>query len=402
MRIRNTSLRTTVLVLGVAQLLVASSVVVLAAKCKSDTLGDLALQKVLDDGSQIFGPANASAIADKAKAANWMSWVPDSTPLVHLNIPGTHETSTWNFSQAQRDSLRQNTDPANGVLDAVYYRCQQASILDSLNAGFRFFDLRYAFDPTWTRLVFWHSQALISAVTTVEDVLYGFYAWLDAHPRETLILSFQYEGSTQSGAGNDAAVQAALFSILTSSAARAYFLPLKDELPTLGAARGKIILFRRFDMDQSPPSYEVALPGLHMSPANWPDDGKDFALVYNTAKNLTAYVEDYYEPDDVVGNAADNIAAKFAVTTQHLAKAAAPDQAPDSLFITFASGTHSEDVPPVTPEIMALGNGTDTPNGGMNQQLLPFLKTMKGKRVGIVVLDFWDTPGDLAKTILEL
>ncbi len=49
-----------------------------------------------------------------------------------------------------------------------------------------------------------------------------------------------------------------------------------------------------------------------------------------------------------------------------------------------------------------IGNGTQTPDGGVNQQLVPFLKTLKGKRVGIVVLDFWDTPEDLAGIILEL
>ncbi len=380
------------LFLAVRLLLAAS--LTCAANCV--TLADLALQKVLDDGSQIFGVNTTNAAA-----ADWMAGLPDETLLVHMNIPGTHETATWNFSQATRDSLAQNTNPANGVADASFYRCQGASILDSLNAGVRFFDMRYALDPTFTRLVFWHSQALMSGVTTVEDVLFGFSAWLDAHPGEALILSFQYEGSTQAGASNNAAVQAELFRILTSRAARKYFLQTKDALGTLGEARGKIVLFRRFDMDQSPAGYETALPGLHLSPADWPDDGKDFALVYNAAENLTAYVEDYYEPDDLVDeDAAANIAAKLNATTSHLAKAVA--EAPDSLFITFASAEHTVNAPPVTPEVMAVGNGTATPDGGVNQQLVPFLQTLKGKRVGIVVLDFWDTPEDLVGTILSL
>ncbi|KAH8894767.1 PLC-like phosphodiesterase [Thozetella sp. PMI_491] len=379
-----------------SRLLLAAS---LARAANCVTLADLALQKVLDDGSQIFGVASAAAA--NASRADWMAAVHDDTPLVHMNIPGTHETSTWNFSQATRDSLAQNTNPDNGVADAIYYRCQSASILDSLDAGYRFFDLRYAFDPTYTRLVFWHSEALMSGVTTVEDVLFGFYSWLDRHPTEALILSFQYEGSTQKGASNNAAVQAELFRILTSRAARKYFLQTKDEIGTLGAARGKITLFRRFDMDHSPASYEAELPGLHLSPANWPDDGKDFALVYNTAKNLTAYVEDYYEPDDIVGGGAvENIDAKFNATAAHLAKAAA--EAPDSLFLTFASAEHNVNVPPITPEVMALGNGTDTPKGGVNQQLVPFLQTLKGKRVGVVIVDFWDTPEDLVGTILSM
>jgi len=59
--------------------------------------------------------------------------------------------------------------------------------------------------------------------------------------------------------------------------------------------------------------------------------------------------------------------------------------------------------PPETPRIMALGNGTElTPLGGVNQQLVPFLKGLEGKRVGIVMFDFFGTPGDLAQTLLNL
>jgi hypothetical protein len=39
---------------------------------------------------------------------------------------------------------------------------------------------------------------------------------------------------------------------------------------------------------------------------------------------------------------------------------------------------------------MAIGNGTLTPQGGVNQRLLPFLKKQKGKRVGIVTAEATD------------
>jgi 1-phosphatidylinositol phosphodiesterase len=75
---------------------------------------------------------------------------------------------------------------------------------------------------------------------------------------------------------------------------------------------------------------------------------------------------------------------------------------PDSLFWSFASSNHDVDSPPETPRIMALGNGAElTPKGGVNQQLVPFLKGMKGKRVGIVMFDFFDTPGDLVQALLD-
>jgi 1-phosphatidylinositol phosphodiesterase len=45
-----------------------------------------------------------------------------------------------------------------------------------LDAGIRVFDLRYAFDVTNTSLVFYYSQALLSEATTLDDVLFSFYA----------------------------------------------------------------------------------------------------------------------------------------------------------------------------------------------------------------------------------
>ena len=129
--------------------------------------------------------------------------------------------------------------------------------------------------------------------------------------------------------------------------------------------------------------------------------------MYNTALNLTAYIEDYYEPDDLGDNssAADNIAAKVNATVSHLDLAAS--EALDdggSLFITFASAEHNTAMPvAVTPRVMALGiDNSSTPLGGVNQQISPAIKSLEGRRLGIVVVDFWDEPRDLIGSILGL
>jgi 1-phosphatidylinositol phosphodiesterase len=215
------------------------------------------------------------------------------------------------------------------------------------------------------------------------------------------MLSFQYEGSTTLYGTNDAAVQLELFRILTSPAAKKYFLQTHDSFGTLGQARGKITLLKRFDLDQLPSSYGAALPGIHFSPALWTDDDPDITLVYNTATNATAYIEDFYETDSALGtSAAYNIALKYNATTAHLEKAAT--MYPDSLFWSFASSEYDVNVPVDTPRIMALGNGTATPLGGVNQQLVPFFQGMKGKRLGIVMFDFFDSPANLVESFLEI
>ena len=92
---------------------------------------------------------------------------------------------------------------------------------------------------------------------------------------------------------------------------------------------------------------------------------------------------------------------KCNATTAHLTKAATQD--PDCLFWSFASGEGDFNTPVETPQIMAIGNGTEyTPLGGVNQQLASFLKQMKGERLGIVIFDFFETPGDLIPNMLDL
>ena len=119
-----------------------------------------------------------------------MKSYPDSTPLTHMNLPGTHDTQTWNYSLATQQSLSGITSlGGQPVYPASVFRCQEDPIISMLDAGIRVFDLRFAFDITNSSLVFWHSQALQSQSATVEDVLFGFYRWLDEHPSEALLIS---------------------------------------------------------------------------------------------------------------------------------------------------------------------------------------------------------------------
>ncbi|KAJ5950980.1 uncharacterized protein N7479_009393 [Penicillium vulpinum] len=372
----------------------------MALPLASAALADLALQSVLDTAAPIFGPYKKITEGK----AEWMKRYPDKTLLVHMNIPGTHDSATWNYTQETQDAMRGITDLNQVVVPTPEaLRCQESSFIDMLNMGIRAFDLRYAFDPTNSTLIYYHGQALLSQTATVKDVMFGFYKWLDDHPSETLFLSFQYQGSTALYASNNAAVQMQLHSILTSRAARRYFMQNKDELGTLGAARGKITLMRRFDLDKLPESYTASLPGLNFSPSLWNDNGAEIVLEYNKDKGFKAYIEDYYEPLTEHGSSArENIRWKYNATVKNIRKATSKKYR-NSLFWTWASANKISNDPPDYPRIMALGNGTRyTPFGGVNNQLVPFLKRQKGKRVGIVMFDYYDMPSNLVDTLLDL
>ncbi|KAI8962486.1 PLC-like phosphodiesterase [Daldinia sp. FL1419] len=369
----------------------------------ANSLGQLALQKILQDSQEIFGVESG----DPSHAyANWMARVPDNTPLAHLNIPGTHDAATWNYTQATQDALAYATrcDGGAGPSPAEVYRTQRHGAAAALDGGVRFFDLRFALDPLNGDLVFWHGAALLSARSTVDDVLFAFYAWLEAHRSETVLLSFQYEAGTKVNATFDRAARDRLRGALGSEAAGRYIRRDAGRLGTLGESRGKIVLLRRFDMGGAE---DDELPGLHLGPSKWPDNDPDgFEIVYNTTTGETAYIEDYYEPTlPANSSVAENIQAKMDAVRTHLKKAAtaaaAAGNGADSLFITFASGEHDTNVPHVFPQTMALGNGSDvTPDGGVNHQLVASLQDLRGSRLGVVVLDFFEEPADLVGLVL--
>lgn len=171
----------------------ASPVAAREAK-RSSSLAELALQQILDTASPIFGVYDYNATA--SNTSTWMKRYPDSTKLIHMNIPGTHDSSTWNYSQATQDSLLHITE-VDGVTPApaAIFRCQERSYFDMLNAGIRAFDIRYAFDATNSSLVVYHSAALQSETALLSDIMFGFYQWLDGHQSETLLLSFSKSGS---------------------------------------------------------------------------------------------------------------------------------------------------------------------------------------------------------------
>jgi 1-phosphatidylinositol phosphodiesterase len=58
------------------------------------SIAALGLQKVLHDAAPIFG----DYVNVQSPTALWMKNYPDSTPLVHMNIPGTHDPQTCTYS----------------------------------------------------------------------------------------------------------------------------------------------------------------------------------------------------------------------------------------------------------------------------------------------------------------
>ncbi|KAF5390986.1 hypothetical protein D9757_004016 [Collybiopsis confluens] len=377
--------------------LISGALCVSVSDSAQQALAQAALKEILQRGAPILGFDTGCSPASSA-TCDWMAKIPDDTKLVHMSIPGTHDSSTWNYTQATQDSLIGYTGP---IVPAEFFQCQEHSFFQMLNGGIRVFDLRVAWNPGNETIGFYHSQALLAPNTRFEDVLFGFYSWLDAHPTEAVLLSINHESGT--GTEYTQAFQEHLYDVLSGGLASKYWVQINGTLGTLGQARGKLTLLQRFDWNLLPTSLAYSKRfGIHLDPEDWTDNDPNITLVYNTVtgKQEIAYIEDYYETDGVPSTAgpAENIQWKYNATVAHLQEAISPNIHPDQLYITFASSEHDTDGE--TPRIMALGNGTDIP--GVNQKILPWLQANKGKRFGIVMLDFFDTVPGLVEAIINV
>lgn len=223
---------------------------------------------------------------------SWMRKLKDSTPLSALSIPGTHNSPT-----------------CHKALPSV--RCQSASPPEQLDNGIRFFDIRLqpesATDPNNSNLVLVHAVFPISLTGAkyFRDLLAEVYAFLDRNPSETIIISLKREGT---GNATDQQLSRILHSHYANDPARWFTAP---RIPTLGEARGKIVLVRRFALDESL-NGEWGGKGWGIDAATWAD---------NTPNALCPSgdicVQDFYEVLET-----ENIDKKLQYSREHLERAA--------------------------------------------------------------------------------
>ena len=203
--------------------------------------------------------------APAADAGDWMAALPDDRAISEITMPGTHDCASMN---AQLGFIT---------------KCQALDVAQQLNIGARYLDIRLGAEDGALKLYHGFTKCKASplpwaAQIDLEDVLRDCYAFLDAHPGETILFAVKQEHGGLSDAEFDALVQ----SYVQRDADR-WLTP--DALPTLGEARGKLVLLRR---------YEGAGLSLLWENQNGHDD-----VSRNTAQedngSYTLWVQDRYE-----------------------------------------------------------------------------------------------------------
>ena len=205
-------------------------------------------------------------------SADWMADLSDDKRLCELVLPGTHDSGTQ-FVQL-----------------AFFSQCQARSIGQQLEAGFRYLDIRLGEDESG-ELQLMHgftrckTGALTKSSLKLDDVLAECCDFLDAHPTETVVFAVKQEHG---------ALSVAAFESLLDAAVReneSYWL-LTDSMPTLGEARGKLVLLRRYE-DAAGLGARAGIPFLWESQKGHDDASRNLAVENNGSYDLL--VQDRYE-----------------------------------------------------------------------------------------------------------
>ena len=207
-------------------------------------------------------------------SADWMRALPDDMPLSDVVLPGTHDSATKN------------------VQLAYFSKCQALTVGGQLEAGFRYLDIRLGANGDQFKLMHGFTNCTTSgwpwaATLTLDDVLADCYAFLAAHPSEAIVFAVKQEHGSETPEQFEA-----LLSAYIAKNADAWLL--SDAIPSVGEARGRIVLVRHYE-DKSQPVPTLGLP-CYWQTQNGHEDVSANAAVHKNGK-YTLIVQDRYEYD---------------------------------------------------------------------------------------------------------
>ncbi|KZF22270.1 PLC-like phosphodiesterase [Xylona heveae TC161] len=231
------------------------------------------------------------AIFSSANLSSWMKELRDETPLSALSIPGTHNSPT-----------------CHRALPSV--RCQAVSPRKQLENGVRFFDIRVQpenpADPTKDGLILVHGVFPISLTGNkyFRDLVNVVQDFLNENPSETVILSVKREGT---GNATDEQLGRILRDHYAGDVHHWFTAP---RVPTLGEARKKIVLMRRFVLEDGL-KHEWDGAGWCINAESWA-----YNTPHDTSPGGDVCVQDFCEVLET-----ENIDKKIEYSTQQLERA---------------------------------------------------------------------------------
>jgi 1-phosphatidylinositol phosphodiesterase len=283
-------------------------------------------------------PARKAKVIMPFDISNWMGRVDDSKKLSELSIPGTH-------------------DSASRYIDSNRLTTQTDGILEQLNAGIRFLDIRVGY--TNNKFLLYHEDVFLNlGFAEVRDTCRDF---LLAHPKESIILSLKKEDDAPSGGNEKGVTFQGRFQKFVDVHPKLFYL--ENAIPTLKQAQGKIVLFRRFALDKG----ATAPLGINAYDG-FPD---------NATKTIEGPPKLRIQDEFGIKNTSK--ADKYKAIEKILKEAVAPGHR-DVLYVNFSSaaGVIPRDFPLLAAAFI-------------NPRLIEYFKANTRGRFGIVAMDFQTT-----------
>ena len=270
--------------------------------------------------------------------SNWMSFLPDTTSIAQISIPGTHDSGA-------------RVEPVSGTA-----KCQNLSIADQLTAGVRFLDVRCRHINNSFAI----HHDLVYQNLSYSDVLKACIDFLNANPSETIIMSVKEEYTPT---GNTHSFEDTFDAYVQENASK---WDLGTGISKLSAIRGKIKLLRRFSSGNA--------KGIDAT--QWADNAT-FEII-NPAANLK--IQDEYK--------VSNVDTKW--TRVKTLLNAAHNDASNRLYINFGSGYKSLIFG--IPDI-------NTVNNYINPKITAFFSGNTNGKYGVIPLNF--ITADLSRGIVK-
>ncbi|KUJ15449.1 phosphatidylinositol-specific phospholipase [Mollisia scopiformis] len=247
--------------------------------------------------------------------SSWMGGIPDDTLLSDITVPGTHDTCAMS--------------------NIPFVRTQYLNVKQQMEAGLRFLDLRCRVHPDG-QLYMYHGGIPINfpKYLKFDDVMQEVFTFFLTHhptPTETVLVSINNDDTAQTPANTPSIFYQAVATHIANTplypdgTSRWLTSPTTS---TLGLARGKAVLLRRYQPDPTlSPSSQI---GLDLS--GWLNNNPDFTLLSPAGVQFT--LQDHWQYSDIQP-LAQLIESKFSYVSNMLSKAAS--SSPEHWFLNFTS-----------------------------------------------------------------
>ena len=194
-----------------------------------------------------FADANTNSINEcKIKSCEWMKYIPDSAPIVELNIPGTHNAACCYFHSVP---YKYGKLVVSTSVMAPFAKTQSLSIPKQFNIGVRTMDIRIALvKETDNYLTVPHNMTITAdkrnqgCKMKIETVINYAEDFVKKHPSETVIIIYSRDGRTYDTSSDKfLRLEKQLDDSFKNNPNRIY-LESGMKSPTMKEARGKVIL----------------------------------------------------------------------------------------------------------------------------------------------------------------